>query len=126
MKEMSSAGVYIGTIATRAPYMLGKVERHGDMWKEIAAPVIEARNTTGIRVMQMLAAEVSAIMNERNRRGGFSPAQWVLARQPRYSAGEQADDELAYQLGSMEERDDPTTIFAERMAMRHEAKKAHT
>ena len=90
MKEMSAAGVYIGTIATRAPYMLGKFERHGDMWKEIAAPVIEARNTTGICGMQLIAAEVSAILNERNRGGGFSPAQWVLARQPRYSAGEQA------------------------------------
>ena len=34
------------------------------------------------------------------------------------------DDEQAGSLGSLEERGDPPTIFAERMDIRHEAKKA--
>eukprot|EP00973_Karenia_brevis_P079383 11016596-Karenia_brevis.AAC.1 len=58
-----------------------------------------------------------------NRVGGFSPAQWVIGRQPRRGA-ETADDETAGQLNSLEERVDPSTIFAERMALRQEAKKA--
>ena len=48
----------------------------------------------------------------------------MLGRTPRYSAGEQGDDETAGQLGSLEQRDDPTTIFGERMSYRHVAKKA--
>eukprot|EP00973_Karenia_brevis_P069652 9684784-Karenia_brevis.AAC.1 len=72
--------------------------------------------------MTRMAAEVNAVVNEMNRVEGFSPAQWVIGRQPRRGA-ETADDETAGQIGNLEERIDPTTIFAERMAMRHEAKK---
>ena len=45
-------------------------------------------------------------------------------RIPRH-AGEQGDDETHHQLSALEERVDPTTIFAERMALRYEAKKAY-
>ena len=34
-KELSAAGVYCGNIGLEAPYQLGKVERHGDIWKKI-------------------------------------------------------------------------------------------
>ena len=63
-------------------------------------------------------------VNEMNRSGGFSPVQWVLGRRPRNSAGEQGDDEQFHMLEGLQERVDPTTIFAERMAIRHEAKKS--
>ena len=39
--------------------------------------------------------------------------------------GEHGNAELAGQLGSLEDRVDPTTIFAERMAIRHAAKKGY-
>ena len=52
-------------------------------------------------------------------------ASYQLGKLPRYGAGEQGSDELAWQYGSLEERIDPTTIFGERMAIRHEAKKAY-
>ena len=48
----------------------------------------------------------------------------VMGRIPRYSAGEQGSDELSGQLNAMQEKIDPTTIFAERMACRHETQKA--
>ena len=41
VKELSAAGVYCGSIGLEAPYQLGKVERHGDIWKKIAGKVIE-------------------------------------------------------------------------------------
>ena len=71
--------------------------------------------------MMRLAHEVNAVVNEMNRTGGFSPVQWVLGRRPRYSSGEQGDDEQFHMLEGVQERVDPTTIFAERMAIRHEA-----
>ena len=74
--------------------------------------------------MATMAAEVTAVVNEKNRVGGFSPAQWVLGKLPRYGAGEQGSDELVGQCGSIEERVDPSTLFGERMNIRHEAKKA--
>ena len=75
--------------------------------------------------MTIMATEVNAVMNGMYRAGGFSPSQWVLGRLPRHSAGELGDDELAGQVGSLEERVDPTTIFAERMSIMHAAKRAY-
>ena len=75
--------------------------------------------------MRRLSGEVNATINEMSRVGGFSPAQWVMGRTPRYSAGEQGSGETAGQLSALQEKVDPTTIFAERMALRHEAKKAY-
>ena len=121
---MSAAGVYCGNIGLEAPYQIGTVERHGGIWKKVAGRVIETREVRGIEAMRRMACEVNSVVNEMTRTGGFSPAQWVIGRTPRHSAGEQGDDELAGQIGGIQERADPVTIFGERMAMRHEAKKA--
>ena len=123
-KEMSAAGAECGSIGLEAPYQIGKVERLGDIWKKIAAKVIETRNVRGLQGMRRMSYEVNNVVNEMRRNGGFSPAQWVLGRQPRYSAAEQGDEDTAGMIGAHQERADPTTIFAERMRMRHEAKKA--
>ena len=80
-----------------------------------------SKSFSDLKPMMRVAAEVNCVVNEMRRTGGFSPAQWVLGRGPRYSAGEHEDEEQAGQIGSMQERIDPTTIFAERMAYRHEA-----
>ena len=83
--------------------------------------MIQQKQTVGEKWMRIMAGEVNATINEMSRYGGFSPCQWVLGRTPRYSAGEQGSDELSGQLNAMQEKVDPTTIFAERMAYRHEA-----
>jgi hypothetical protein len=124
VKELSAAGVNCSNIGLEAPYQLGKVERHGDMWKKVAAKVIEEKQVRGGDMMRRMIPEINAVVNEMSRTGGFSPAQWVTGRNPRYSAGEQGDDEQALLLQALEERVDPRTIFAERMDYRHEAKKA--
>ena len=46
-------------------------------------------------------------MNGKRRTGGFSIDPWVNGGQPRHGAGEQGDDELAGQEGSLEERAGP-------------------
>ena len=77
-KELSAAGVYCASIGLEAPYQLGKVERHGGIWKDIAAKGIEAKAIRGLRGMATLAAEVTGVVNEKSRVGGFSPSQWFL------------------------------------------------
>ncbi len=124
MKEMSYTGIKCANIGLEATYQIGKVERHGSMWKTIAAKVIDAKQVRGEQMMMRLTPEINAVVNEMRRNGGFSPAQWVTGRTPRYAAGEQGDDEQAHMLQALEERVDPSTIFAERMDYRHEAKKA--
>ena len=79
--------------------------------------VFESKQINGMTSMRMSSAE-------KRRTGGFSPDAWVTGRQPRHAAVEQGDDELAGQVGSLEERAGPTTIFAERMELRRQAKKA--
>jgi hypothetical protein len=103
LKELSAAGVDCSNIGLEAPYQLGKVERHGDMWKKIAAKVIETKEIRGVDAMRMVSAEVNAVINGMSRVGGFSPAQWVTGRQPRHGGGERGDDEQRGQLGSLEE-----------------------
>ena len=124
MKEMSAAGVNCGLTGLEAPNQMGKTERHGGMWKDVAEKVATDKRRTTPREMMLLAAETSSVMNEMNRVGGFSPAQWVIGRQPRH-AGEIGDDETRHDLNSMAERIDPTTKFGLRMQIRHEAKKTY-
>ena len=92
-KELAAAGVYASTIGLEAPYQLGKVERHGAIWKVTAAKVIEQKGIVGLHNMMNLATVVNSVVNERNRTVGFSPAQWALARTPRYGTGDNGDDE---------------------------------
>ena len=68
-KELSAAGVYCGSTGLEAPYQLGKVERHGDIWKKIAAKVIETKNIKGAQGMKLVAAEVNSVeRDEQSRR----------------------------------------------------------
>ena len=124
IKEMNAAGVYCSSIGLEAANQLAKVERHGGMWQSMAEVVVIERQITGARMMKIMAAETTAVINMQNRYGGFSPSQWVVGRQPRHG-GEQGDDETYHDLNTLEERVDPTTEFGERMRIRHIAKKAY-
>ena len=92
-KELEAAGVDCSNIGLEAPYQLGKVERHGGIWKTVATKVIDAKQISGWDSMCLMVHEVNAVVNEMSRTGGFSPAQWVTGRTPRWSAGEQGDDD---------------------------------
>ncbi len=74
---MDKGRVYCASIGLEAPYQLGKTERHGAIWKTVAAKVVENKAIRGLRAMATVAGEVTAVVNEKNRTGGFSPAQWA-------------------------------------------------
>ena len=122
--ELSKAGVHLSTIGLEAPYQIGRVERRGGVWKDIAEKVIADKRITGMANISRLADEINSIVNSQYRTGGFSPSQWVLGRTQQGPGGEQHDEDTAGIIESVQERVDPTSIFAERMAWRHAAKKA--
>ena len=41
---MSAAGVYCNSIGLEPPIQLGVVERHGGLWKKVAAKVVQERD----------------------------------------------------------------------------------
>ena len=51
---MSAAGVYCGSTGLEAPYQLGKVEKHGEIWKAIAAKGIENKSVSGFDQMRRM------------------------------------------------------------------------
>eukprot|EP00973_Karenia_brevis_P016664 2282050-Karenia_brevis.AAC.1 len=72
--------------------------------------------------MTRMTAEVNLVESKENQEGGFLPVQWIIDRQPRVGA-ETAGYEAAVQHNSFGEKVNPTTTFAERMALRQKAKK---
>ena len=73
-------------IAGQAHWQLGRVERQGGWWKELAARTIEHASVKGEDEMRTMSAMVSGAKNALRRRAGFSPAQWVLGRDPKLPA----------------------------------------
>ena len=68
-RALAAAGVHTANIGLEAPYQLGKVERHGDMWKTVASKVVESKSIKGMRAMTTMATEVNAVMNGMGRAG---------------------------------------------------------
>ncbi|CAK0841380.1 unnamed protein product, partial [Prorocentrum cordatum] len=87
-------------IAGQAHRQLGRVERQGAWWKELAARTIEHSSIRGEDEMRTLAIMVSGAKNSLRRRAGFSPAQWVLGRDPKMP-GDVVDDTANYSAHSL-------------------------
>ena len=103
-------------VAGRAHRLLGRVERQGAWWKELAARTIEHSSVKGEDEMRTLGITVSGAKNSLRRRAGFSPAQWLLGRDPKMPAdlvddaasnsarGLAANDERGYAGGMLSAR----------------------
>ena len=66
IKEMNAAGVYCSSIGLEAANQLAKVERHGGMFKSMAEVVVIERQIAGTRMMKIIAAETTAVINMQN------------------------------------------------------------
>ena len=73
-------------IAGQAHWQLGRVERQQGWWKELARRTVQHGQVTGEEEMRIMAMMVSAAKNTMRRRCGFSPAQWVLGKDPKLPA----------------------------------------
>ncbi|CAK0847915.1 unnamed protein product [Prorocentrum cordatum] len=92
-------------IAGQAHWQLGRVERQGACWKELAARTFEHSSIRGEDEMRTLATMVSGAKNSLRRRAGFSPAQWVLGRDPKMP-GDLVDDTANYSAHSLAANDE--------------------
>ncbi|CAK0864559.1 unnamed protein product, partial [Prorocentrum cordatum] len=92
-------------IAGQAHWQLGRVERQGAWWKELAARTIEHSSIRGEDEMRTLAIRVSGAKNSLRRRAGFIPAQWVLGRDPKMP-GYLVDDTANYSAHSLAANDE--------------------
>ena len=71
---LGAHGISIKNIGLESPEQLGRTERHGDMWKFCAKRAIHFEKNRGPEDMIVMALANNAMMNDRTRKGGFSPS----------------------------------------------------
>ena len=122
-KEVRRNGVLVRQAALESPEQIGRVERHGGVWKRIAERIITANQITGGFEMQMMSAEINAVKNEMSRIAGFAPSQWVLGKLPR-NPGSLTEAAESGDLGVLQAREDGTHFFQKSAAVRQAAREA--
>ena len=111
--ELEKAGVKFRTVATEAPWELGRAERHGRILKHMMNKIVMAEQVTGKDEMRMALAEA---LNTKNRLGnlaGFSPQQWVLGHHPKMEGWPDEEISETYVLD-----EDAMSAFNRRAAFR--------
>ena len=106
----SEKGVDIRYAATEAPWMIGKVERHGGLAKAVIRKAVHEVGTTGISEIRALVQEVVGVKNVMMNTSGYSPMQWVTGRNPR-DPGALTDEHGWLDLGAMESKHDGSSEF---------------
>ena len=85
-EEVAAHGCYLDTAAKAAPWQIGQVERHGDIWKATFRRLVWSQQVSGFQEVQLATAPTNQAKNLLSRKSGFSPTQWVLGRDIRLPA----------------------------------------
>ena len=117
--ELEKMGVDVRSIATEAPHQIGRTERHGGLLKSIIHKVVNAVQAVGALEMQLVLVQALEVKNRLGNLGGFSPAQWVLGRNPRIGGWTDEDEDEA-----VIQDEDPLSTFNRRGAIREAARAA--
>ena len=122
---LSSCGVHCRTAGLESPEQIGIAERHQGILKHLIESTVRQTGSIGKHKMNLVISECCIIKNEELRTGGFSPAQWVLGKQPRGVSRMLDEDELG-QIGMFNSMGtaDPQTEFGMRAQLKHAARKA--
>ena len=102
---------------------MGRVERHSGLLKALFRRVCTEIGVYTKEKVESCIIQVLGVKNDSARVGGFSPSQWVLDRAPRGPASLMPEEDHA-QLGAIQARHDPLSIFALQHLARIEAQKA--
>ena len=94
-EDIASHGCILDTSATASLWQIGAIERHGGLWKETFRRVAWAQQVAGRDEVMLTTSAITQAKNEGSRRGGFSPAQWVLGRNIRLPAALCDDSDVA-------------------------------
>ena len=119
--QMGEAGCVVVPIAGQAHWQHGKIERHGQIVKEMMQKVIAQCQAKGILEMSWVAIEVSNAKNMLVREHGFSPNQLLFGKEPRnFGEIEENGEPCAFHFGVGERG----TQVALRMKYRHHARQS--
>ena len=122
-QTLSKKGVIIRPAALGSPEQIGRVERRNQTLKAIAKKIIRETHAIGLQAMGAVLSESICAINEMARRGGFAPAQWVLAKYPRQPATLGDEDERA-DVGAIQARVDGPRAFVLQTEHRTKARTA--
>ena len=120
---MEAVGVQVTNAGLEAPWQIGKVEREGGLWKDIARRVIHQKKISGPIEMKLMTTEVNTVRNDMARVAGFAPSQWAFGKLPRRGAGEQFDAEGWADFGAVQERVDDNQSLLRRPHIARRQKK---
>ena len=109
-EDLAGHGCYVESAAKASPWQLGQVERHGAIWKSTFRKTVWSNQVAGRAEIMMVTAATNQAKNSLSRKGGFSPAQWVLGRDIRLPASLADDGEVA-RIGAQALADTPGTKF---------------
>ena len=120
---MASMGTQIRMAGARAPWQLGRTERHGGILKHMMKRIIQQHQVQGEDAINLVAQQCAAVKNGSYNHSGYCPTQWVLGKLPSEvtSLTEEKDIE---QLGAQEEHTDDTSVFGRRLLLRQWAREA--
>jgi hypothetical protein len=120
---LGAHGICPKNIGLESPEQLGRVERHGKLWKTVAKRVIHAQKLRGESDMRNMACCTNTVLNDGVRKGGFAASQWVLGKFPRTPGDMFNEDEFA-DLGCINEKVDGESAFYKMTQIRMACKKA--
>ena len=120
---MDEHNIQVHHVPLESPESLGRVERHGGLLKALFRRVCTEVGACTKEQVESCITQVLGVKNDSARVGGFSPSQWVLGRAPRGAASLMSEEDHA-QLGAIQARHDPSSIFALQHLARIEARKA--
>eukprot|EP00435_Cladocopium_sp_Y103_P040884 s349_g11.t1 len=123
--DVADHGCTFNTAAKASPWQIGQIERHGGLWKETFRRVCWAQQVHGRQEVVLTTAAVNQAKNALIRKGGFSPAQWVLGRDVRIPAA-LCDDQEVMRVGAQALAATPNSTFYRKTELRMAAREAFT
>ena len=123
-KYLDEHGIQSYHVPLESPEELGRVERHGGLLKAMFRKVAAETSCSSKEQVESILTEVTSTKNDMSKAGGFSPSQWVMGKAPRDMPSLMSEERFA-ELGVIEARHDPTSIFALQHLARTEARKAY-
>ncbi|CAE7699666.1 unnamed protein product [Symbiodinium sp. CCMP2592] len=120
---LRSLGVEIKQAGVKAPWQVGRVERHGGILKQMVKRVISQHHVSGEFAVSAVVSQCAATKNSSYLHEGYVPAQWVLGKIPS-DVTSLLSEAAGTQLGIHQMIDDPQDEFGQRLLTRQWAKEA--
>ena len=124
MTLLRANGVEVKQAGVKAPWQIGRAERHGGLLKAMMKRVIATGHLIGDFAVGAAATQCASVKNSSFVHGGFSPAQWVLGRLP-FDGTSLASEQNLEQLGLQQAVVDGEDQFSRSLLIRQWAKEAY-